>query len=272
MQKVLELTNKYIVLATPLIIYSLISSIYLIISAGGGRIINYLFAIVLFLLMTSAFAAGWFNMIKIAVLNPEKEDANSLIKEFTSGVGEYFLPSIGAILLILFLSIITIIFSYKLGMHYIGNINISAETLSDAMKNTTALKAFMLSLSEDQLIKINLWNILILTSLSFTCFLSLLYLPALFFKNKNPFIAFYISLKDLFSKRIFKTFGIFLLIFTINFCISILSAILGNQMIMHFILTLINFYFITAVGVGVFYYYYQNFVKNYIGQNVDIEI
>ena len=33
-----------------------------------------------------------------------------------------------------------------------------------------------------------------------------------------------------------------------------------------------NFYFITVVGVGVFYYYYQTFIKPQLGQNIDIKI
>jgi hypothetical protein len=113
---------------------------------------------------------------------------------------------------------------------------------------------------------------LILGTITFIYFITFLYLPSLFLKNKNPFIAFFISLKDTFSKNFFKTLGIFALIFILNFIISILSGIFGANTIIHFLLTLANFYFITLVGVGVFYYYYQNFVKSYIGQNVDIEI
>ena len=44
MQKVLNITNKYLILATPIILYSLFSSIYLMFSANGGKIINLFFA------------------------------------------------------------------------------------------------------------------------------------------------------------------------------------------------------------------------------------
>ena len=76
-----NVTNKYIVLATPLILYSLFTSVYLAASATG-KLINLLIALVLFTLMTAAFIAGWFNMIKIAIVAPQRDDANSLIKEF----------------------------------------------------------------------------------------------------------------------------------------------------------------------------------------------
>ena len=97
-------------------------------------------------------------------------------------------------------------------------------------------------------------------------------MPSLFFKNKNPLKAFGLSLKDLFSKKFFKSTGVFLLIFALNFIISIFSAILGGNVILHFMITLLNFYFITAVGIGIFYYYYNNFVDTRLGQNVDVKI
>ena len=48
MQKVFNLTNKYIVLATPLILYSLFSTVYMAVSISGGKIINLIFAFILF--------------------------------------------------------------------------------------------------------------------------------------------------------------------------------------------------------------------------------
>lgn len=272
MQKVFNLTNRYIVLATPLILYSLISSVYLVTSASGGKLINLLFAILLFFLMTGAFIAGWFNMIKIAIIDPEREDANSLIKEFPAGVGEFFLSSLGAIFVVFIFSTLMLIGSYFIGANTIGDPGISADTLASALKNTETLKTFVTGLSIEQLTKINLWNMLILGTLTLIYYSLFLYMPALFFKNKNPLFAFFISLKDLFSKNILKTTGIFLLIFVINFFISLISTILGTNVFIHFVLTLLNFYFITSVGVGVFYYYYLNFIQPMIGKNVDIEI
>ena len=272
MKKVLDLTNKYIILATPLILYSLISSIYLISSTSSGKIIHILFAIFLFMLMTGAFIAGWGNMIKTAVLNPERQDVNSLIQEFPSGVGEYFLSSLGAILMIFIVFLLTFIASFYIGINSIGDPGVSIESISKAMQNTAELKAFLATISPEQLVKINLWNMLIMGSATLTYFILLLYIPTIFFKKKNPFVAFFVSLKDLFSRKIFKTIGLFLLIFVINFLISLLSALLGANAIMHFVITLLNFYFITAISVGIFYYYKNNFVDSLIGQNVDIQI
>lgn len=272
MQKVFNLTNKYIVLATPLILYALFSSIYLAVSASGGKIIGLFFAIFLFTLMSGAFIAGWFNMIKTAILEPDREDVNSLLKEFPSGVGEYFLPALGAILVIFMIFTVMFTTSYFVGINTIGDPKISAEALSKAMQSTIELKAFVSSLSVEQLTKISLWNMLILGIMTVGYFLMMLYLPVIFFKNKNPFVAFFVSLKDLFSKKFFKTLGIYLLIFVVNFFISALSTIFGANSMIHFIMTLINFYFVTFVGVGIFYYYYNNFIQNNVGQNVDVEV
>ena len=99
-----------------------------------------------------------------------------------------------------------------------------------------------------------------------------LYLPALFFKTKNPFLAFFIGIKDLFNKKFFKTLSLYLLIFVLNAIISVVSVLLSNNIFTNFVMTLINFYFITVASVGVFYYYYNNYILPQIGQNVDIEI
>lgn len=271
MQKVFNITNKYIVLATPLILFSLLSTIYLAVSARGA-LINILIALVLFALMTGAFIAGWFNMIKKAILEPDKEDPNSLMKEFPSGVGEYFLPALGSLIIMMIFSILLIGLSYFVGMQFIGDPGISADAFSKAATSPEALKAFIASLSTEQLLKINEWNLLLLGTMALTYFLMMLYIPAIFFKNKNPFIAFFISLKDIFGKCFLKTLGIYLLIFITYFVISILAALFVGITAVHFLVTLLNFYFVTFAAVGVFYYYYHSFVKPKIGCNIDTKI
>lgn len=272
MQKIFELANKYIILATPLILYSLFSSIYLIVSANNNKLINLIFALFLFALMTSAFIAGWFKMIKLAIVEPIREDCNSLIKDFPAGVGEYFLPSLGGLVIIFIFMTILLIASCFVGNMTIGDPNVSAKALTEAFQTPEALKAFLLTLSPEQMLKISQWNILILSTVTLGYFSLMLYFPAIFFKNKNPLIAFGISLKDLFSKHIFKTAGIILLIYVINFFISILSTLTIKLAIVHFIVTLLNFYFITVASIGIFYYYNKTFVENQIGKNVDIQI
>lgn len=268
MKKVFQLTNKYIVLGTPLILFSLFTSIYIAVSANG-KIMNVLFAFILLILMTAAFIAGWFNMVKGAVDDKYDEQPNMLIKDFTSGVGEYFTSSLSSMVIMFIIGTILLYFSYLAGMHYIGNPGITAESLTKALETTVALKAFLTSLTTEQLLKLNQWNILLLATMMLSYFLLLFYIPAIFFKNKNPFIALWYSLKDLFSKKFFITLAIYILIFITNFIITLLTTMFVNNSIVNFILTLANFYFVTVVSVGICKYYNDNFVKNLLGQNID---
>jgi len=272
MHKVFNLVNRYIILATPLILFSLISSVYTAVSLINTKVANLIISIILFILMTSAFIAGWFNMIKTAVEYPEKEDVNSLMKEFLSGVGEYILPSLGAFSIFLLMSLSALFISYFYGFQAIVDSGISIDTLINSLRNAEAMKNLLASLTPEQMTKILHWNILNFSTLYLSYFLMFLYLPALFFKEKNPLKAFFISLKDLFSKNIVKNIGLFSFILIINIILSILANIANSNIILHFILTLINFYFTTCVAVGVFYYYYHNFIKLNLGQNIDIEI
>lgn len=273
MYKVFELSNKYIILATPLILFTLISSIYLTVTISGGKLLNILFAMLLFYLMTGAFFSGWFNMVKLAVSEDVfGKNPNSLIKEFLPGVGEYVLSTLGLIGITFIFLIVLSALLFIIGKTLIGNPGVSLEEISYAMKNPDTMKTFLLGLDSVQLIKINLWNLLFFFGMTAGYFLLFLFVPSLFFKNKNPFKAFIISLKDTFSKHFFKTAGIFLLIFTVNFFISLFSTALGNIVIIHFLLTLLNFYFIVLATVSIFYYYYQTFINPLIGQNINIEI
>ena len=104
----------------------------------------------------------------------------------------------------------------------------------------------------------------------FNYFILLFYPAVIFFKRKNPFIAFWISLKDTFGRKFFKNVGLFLLIMILYMIISSLMALFGKNMFIHFTLTLINFYYATFVGILVFNYYYTNFAK--IGSAIDTRV
>ena len=267
-KNVFYITNRYIVLATPLILFSLISTIYMAYSARGN-VLQLLFAQFLFFIMASVFVAGWFKMVKMAVIEPQSEDVNSLIKEFPTGVGEYFFPSVGAVIFVVIFSTLMLILFFLLGMKTIGDIGVSQTVFSNALKTTDSLKTFLSSLSPEQLAKLGMWNMLLLACMSLISFLSMFYMPALFFKTKNFFKAFFVGLRAIFSKKFFYTIGLFALIFIGYFVISILSTLFFKNMIMHFVMTLVNFYYIVLIAVSVFYFYYHNFVKSQVGQNVD---
>lgn len=265
---VFKTTNNYIVLATPLILYSLFSNVYAAISANG-KLISIIFAIILLTLMSAAFIAGWFKMVKEAINDSYSENPNLLIKDFLSGVGEYFLPSAGVVIIISLFSILALIGAFLVGHNLIGDIGITVEQLNNAMSSSEELKLFISSLSDVQYIRISQWNLLILSTMALVYFLLIFYLPALFYKNKNPFLALVIGIKDLFTRKIFFIFFLTLSALFFYLFLSMLSAITMHNLILHFIVTLLNFYFIIWISVYIFSFYNNNFVKSHLGQNVD---
>ena len=260
-------TNKYIILATPLILFSLLSSLYLAFTAGSGKLLSMLIAIILFFLMFSAFLAGWFNMITISLKDSDRENVNSLMTEFPAGVGEYMLPMMGFVAITFAISLILITISTLAGIKLIGSVGIPAEVLAKAMNSAAELKTLLLSLSETQLIRLNLWNILFFGTMALTYFLIMFYPAAIFFKKKNPFTALITELKVLFSIKFIKNILVFVIIFGLYFILSVAVTLFSSNIVLYFILTLANFYFMVFGTVFVFNYYYSNYVK--IGSFID---
>lgn len=263
-----KITNNCIIIATPLILFSLIASLYLIFSTGGNSF-GQIATMVLFFLMLGAFLSGWFSMISTVVKNPPEKPAKdySMLSEFPSGVGEYFLCTLGFIIFTFIVSSIILIISVLLGKHYIGSAGFTYAQMLSASANIESMRSFIDSLSQEQIIKINKWNILLLATMIFNYFVIMFYAPALYIKNKNPLFAFIISLRDLLSRKIITNIVLFILLFISYTILSILNVIFGNNIIMHFILTLVNFYYITYSIILVFNYYYTNFAK--IGSEID---
>lgn len=268
LKKVINLTNKYIILATPLILFSLLSNLYAVFSASG-KIINLLFALILLTLMTGAFIAGWFVMIKKAVIDEYPDNPNLLMKDFIPGVGEYFLPATGGVICTTLFSLLFLALTLIIGNHLVGDIGITAEQLSKAMESSEALKAFIGALTVEQMVKISQWNTLILVSLFLIYFLLIFYFPAIFYKNKNPFIALFISLKDLFTKKVFVVFATIFAVSIGYLFLSAISALTAQNLIFHFIVTMLSFYLMIALAIGIFDFYNRNFVISHLGQNID---
>ena len=193
-----------------------------------------------------------------------------MIMDFPSGIGEYFLSVLGMILFVIIVFTLIGFGIVLIGKNFIGGVGISYEQLAQAASNTEATKAFVNSLNYEQLVKINMWNLLAFCSLSVGYFVLMLYPAVIFFKEKNPFKAFFISLKDTFSHRFFKNIALFLLISVVYMIISLGTVLLGKNIILHFVFTLLNFYYITYVGVLLCNYYYSNFIKK--GSNIDTTV
>lgn len=261
-----KITNTNIVIATPLILFSLFSSIYVILSSKGNTL-GLSVTVILSFLMLGAFLSGWFFMIKKAVTNSEEDQKDKLIFEFPAGVGEYFFSILGMIFVIILVFIAITVLIGIAGKKFIGETGVSYNQLSTAFASVESMKAFLGSLTPQQISKFKAWNMLLMAGILFNYFAIMFYSPALFFKEKNPFKAFFINVKDTFGRKIFKNIFLFILLSIIYFILSVLTALLSGNVVTHFILTLTNFYYATFVGVLIFNYYYSNFAK--IGSQID---
>ena len=165
-----KITNENIILATPLILFMWILSLYIAYSKSAvGSIPLLLLTSVTILLMTSAFLSGWFYMVKKAihlskqvfVLDSDRSRAIlNLIKTIPAGIGKYFLSFLTQIVVSIIIYILIGLAIYKIGTLFIGDIGIDATQLKAILSSsTTDIKAFLDSLTFEQLIKLNNWNL-----------------------------------------------------------------------------------------------------------------
>ncbi len=261
-------TNENIILATPLIVFMWLLSLYLGFSKSSVTSLPLLilfFMTVLF--MTCAFFSGWFYMVKEAValskqvfvLDEDKSKAVfNLLKIFPSGIGQYFLSFLGLIFISLVIISISGFVSYHLGMLLIGNLDLDVEQFRGILSSTVDMKVFLDSLTFEQLIKLNNWNLLILAITSLVSFLLMLWIPELIYKTKNPFVALFKSIAKIFRKP-WKAVKLFIFMSLLNFVLSFISTFSILNPILYFIMLIIYFYFLVYLVVLIFSYYDREF-------------
>lgn len=263
-----KITNENIILTTPLILFLFLFSIYLDVARNApANIFSAILLLVTTLFMLSAFFAGWLNMVKKAVdlgkqefvLDEDRARASfNLIKEIIPGVGEYFLPFIGAIILYFVLFISLSLISYKIGAHFLGKIDLSLNELK-LILNSVETKTLISAIPTQKLAKLEIWYFIFLTVMTIHYFITMFLAPEIVVRTKNSVIALGRSVAFVF-RNFLSAVVLFLYINIISFLVSLaLNAIF----MLHFIPTLIAslismliyFYFIVYVVVLVFLYY-----------------
>lgn len=264
----IKVTNDNIILATPLIVFMWLLSLYLGFSKSSVTSVPLLilfFTTVLF--MTGAFFSGWFYMVKEAinlskqvfVLDEDKSKAVfNLLKIFPAGIGQYFLSFLGLIFISLVIMSFSGFISYHLGMALIGNLDLNVEQLKGILSSTVDMKTFLDSLTFEQLLKLNNWNMLILAFTSLISFLLMLWIPELVYKTKNPLIALFKSVVKIFKKP-WKAVKLFIFMSVLNFVLSFISTFSILNPILYFIMLIIYFYFLVYLVVLIFSYYDREF-------------
>lgn len=263
-----KITNDNIILATPLIFFMWILSLYIAFSRNSVNSLPLLilsFTTVLF--MTGAFFAGWFYMVKKAVqlskqvfvLDSDKAKATfNLLKSVPSGIGKYFLSFLGMIVFsIVIISIIgTLVF--KLGMLLIGNIGLEPNQVKMVLSSAVDMKAFLDSLSFEQLIKLNNWNLLLLGTSTLVSFLFMLWIPEIVYQCRNPFKALITSIQKIFAKP-WNAVKLFIFMSVLNFILSFVNTFSIINPILYFIMMVVYFYFLVYLVVLIFTYYDREF-------------
>lgn len=262
--KAFKVTNENIILTTPLVLFLFLLSIYLGVAKNAPETLP---AVILLLItiwcMLSAFFSGWFFMVKKAIeldkqefiIDEDKAKASfNLIKDFPVGIGEYFFPFLGGLILYLILIAILSFAAYEIGIHFIGKTGVSLLQFKSSLDSPAAMKALVASLTPEQLVKLNAWNFLILSSMIVFSFITLFWCPQIVIKNKNPLTSFFQALSFTF-KNFLPSVILFVYISFINTIVSLINAVSTINPILYFISMLIYFYFVVYVVVLIFLYY-----------------
>lgn len=273
-----RLTNEGIILATPLILFIWLITIYLTFAKGVvDTLPEAVSAIITLLCMIGAFCAGWFYMVKKSIDLSQKEfildvdrakELLNLFKKIPAGIGKYFLSFIGMSLIMLVIFALFAIGIYKIGMSFIGSIDFTAEQIKSAMASPQDMKLFLDSLSLDQLYKLGTWNMLFLAASTLMSFLLMLWVPEIIYNTSNPLLALFKSIKKIFC-RFWKSIGLFIYLTILNFIISFANTFSLLHPIIYMLMMIAYFYFLVYVVVLIFSYYDKEFNKQEEESNSD---
>lgn len=262
--KAFKITNENIILATPLVLFLFILSLYIeFTKRAPENVAAAILLLVTVLFMIGAFFAGWLFMTKQAVkisnqeFKNEEEKAKAsfgLLKDFNYGVGEFFFPFVGAAILYGIMIFLIILAAYKAGMHFIGDPGIDFVQVKKALASTAEMKTLINSLSTQQLAKINAWNFMLIGVTFVQSFLTMFWGSEIIYRTKNPLIALFKSIQSVFKKN-FGAIILFLYISLVNFVVSFINAVLTFNSILYFLSMLLYFYFIVYIVVLIFLYY-----------------
>lgn len=259
--------NDCIILAIPLVLFMWILSFYF---GFSNTVVNspaeFILAFITVLFMTGAFLSGWFYMVKNAigishkvfVMDADRAKATmNLFKDIPYGIGQYFLSFVLMSLTFLLIVAITAMLVYLIGDMYIGNV-FTPEQLSVALSSTQDMKIFLDSLDNDQLIKLNLWNLLIMGTTTILSFIFMLWIPEIIYKTVNPLLALFKAIKKVFVR--FKTsLVVFIYISVLNLIMSFIGTFTLVHPLLYILIMVLYFYFIIYVVILLFLYYESEF-------------
>ena len=269
--KTFKLIKYNIILVQPLLIFMLLFGLVINIIAGASKTGPAIIIIILSLVgLFCAFLAGWFNMFHKCVQNSfdenitEKEMAENspaLFKEFTPGVGKYFLKVFVGLIIYVVLFYLFLTFSSYLCEKFIGfPQSVSKTDITQAVFSESKALEVLNKLSKHDKILILKWNLVILFSTGVFSFLTMFWLPAMIAENKNPFSAYLASLVKILQKP-FQTLIIFISYWMASTVAIIINALGANNFFFEFI-GLILYVFVLIYFITMLFLYYERYSKN----------
>lgn len=267
-KKAFDITKNNLIITQPLVLFLIIASFA---SAALFQQANKIAYIVFFItnfLLTTAFLAGWFYMIKKAIEHSKKnypsikeknEASIALGKEFFPGVGDYFLPITTTTLFYVLTCFLITFISIKLGTKILPNPNINwTDFFAVANSTPVEMQKYVYSLSINQIKALNLWVFFVGGITCAYTFLTMFLFPAVFTKKENiflaPFNAFNRDVVFVF-KNFIGSLGLAFFLFFAHILLSILSLLLSINIIFSILSLIISFYFMTYAIVLIFLYY-----------------
>ncbi len=250
----------------------------------GQNIILFILILTLLLVFTSAFFAGWLQMVKTAIINSKKENRNDeeRIKEFGeikndffAAIPVYILPLLGGIILYLVMFFLLVTFNIKFANHFIGSLDFLVEKINSIPQDSQGLHAFFASMPQDKILILWYWQILFLFTIGLFNFFMMFWASALYFPEKcttNPLSALKNSLFAIFKHPV-KSFALYMFILILGLIFRITSTLFATNVVFYFIFMILAIYFWVFVFVLIFDYYESRFYNhgdngcNLLGKN-----
>lgn len=260
-----KITNNNIILATPLILFMLLTTLYNGFFGGvGSNQAVALLGLITYFFMWSAFLAGWFYIIRQAILyndeNLSREEKTrksfGLMNLMVKGVGEYFLSFLGVVFFEIIFFIGFVLLIQYAGVNLIGKLNIPINDFVTAANTNSpeVLEGFINGLPREEIIKLAKWIYFCLASFPLFLFLQMFWFPSIIKDTKNIFRAFWNSLKFIF-KNFFAVILFFVMIGFIHFVMMMLCGLMTINSILSYFSLLVYFYFMVYIVVLVFLFY-----------------
>ncbi len=221
-------------------------------------------------LFSAAFFAGWFEMVKQAILNNNQEFVNEverikasigLRKTFLEGITKNILPLAGGILIYYVVFFVIIYLDIIVAEKFFGKIDFLANDLKIITQSNEAMVAYFKALPNEKLLKLFSWEMLFLITSGIYSVLTLFWISALYFnkkETKNPIMAYAYSFEALFKKP-FAVILFNILIALMLFVYTQLAPLTVLNPILSFLYMVVGIYFFVFLTVLIFNYYARNF-------------